>query len=212
MFLTHGVDMTATAGKSKGFRAVVAAAAALAALCFAIPASSQSPDASVRGTDCGPHVDSTPSEATPRQLRRALGCLINVERAERDRKRLRTNRALTGLAKRHARVMVTEDCFRHQCAGERPLRERIEASGYLAAGGRYGYGENLGCSETPAGMVAVWMDSAFNRRNVLNRRFRHFGIGARQGSPFPRGSTQCSPGKGYMTYAVIFGWRKPPAD
>jgi len=188
---------------------IVAALTAVAALCLVFVASGSALDPSARGTVCA-HADSTAKQATPRQLRKALGCLINVERAKRDRRLLKPNKDLARLAQRHTKRMVTENCFRHQCEGERTLRKRIEGSGYLASGGRYGYGENLGCSETPRGMVAVWMDNSFHRRNIVDGRFRHFGLGAKRGSPFPPGNTQCT--RRYMTYTVIFGWRKPPAN
>jgi uncharacterized protein YkwD len=175
--------------------------------------SASAPDARAEGTDCGPHVDSTPGEATIRELRRALGCLINAERAERDRNKLRPNADLARVAKRHTKVMLAEQCFKHECPGERPLKKRIETSGYLEPGERYGYGENLGCSTTPANMVEAWMTSAsqFHKKNILDRKFRHIGIGAKQGTPYPRGSDQCRPGRHYVTYTVIFGWRKPAA-
>jgi uncharacterized protein YkwD len=200
--------MTQVVGKGKRIGGAVAAVAALAAVGFALFVSPPGLDASARGAGCGPHADDTPDQATGRQLRKALACLINAERAERDRRRVRPNADLTAIARRHTKVMVKEDCFKHQCPGERSLRKRIEGS-YVKGGGRYGYGENLGCSTTPAGMVEVWMNNSFHRKNILDGRFRHFGIGAKNGSPYPRGSEQCSPGGDYMTYTVIFGWRKP---
>jgi uncharacterized protein YkwD len=199
--------MTPTAGTWKG---IGACAAALAALACALPVSAAAPDARVEGTDCGPHVDSHPGEATSKEFRRALGCLINAERAERDRKHLRPNSALSRVGIKHTKVMLAEECFKHECPGERPLYKRIEASGYLDAGDRYGYGENLGCSTTPAIMIQRWMTSAsrFHKRNILDRKFRHIGIGAKRGTPTPRGSEECRPGRDYITYTVIFGWRK----
>jgi uncharacterized protein YkwD len=201
--------MRSNAGNSRGLGLAFIAAAALVALALALLGPASAPSATARGTDCGPHVDDTPGEATARQLRKALGCLINEERAQRDRAKLRTNRALTKIAQRHTKVMIAEECFKHQCRGEQSLRKRIEGSDYLKGGWRYGYGENLGCSTTPAGMVATWMDTPFHRKNIVDGRFRHFGIGGKTGTPFPRGG-ECTPGRDYMTYTVLFGWRKPP--
>jgi uncharacterized protein YkwD len=191
-------------------RWIGACAAALAAFAFLLLFSASAPDARGEGTDCGPHVGSTPDEATIKELRRALACLINAERAERNRKHLRSNADLAGVAKRHTKVMLAEECFKHECPGERPLKARIEASGYLKAGDRYGYGENLGCSTTPAAMFHTWMTSSdrFHKKNILDRKFRHIGIGAKQGTPYPRGSVHCRPGRDHVTYTVIFGWRK----
>ena len=187
---------------------LVLAVATLTALCFTLLASGSARDARAVGTGCGPHVDARPGEATARQMRKALRCLINEERVARDRRPVRTNRPLTRIAKRHTRIMVEENCFTHQCPGERPLRKRIESSAYIEDGGRYGYGENLGCSTTPQNMVTEWMSISFHRENILERRFRHLGIGAKRGSPFPPGSDDCMPARRYMTYTVIFAWRK----
>jgi uncharacterized protein YkwD len=200
--------MTPPAGT---LRWIGACAAAFAALACALLLAASTPDARAEGTDCGPHVDSTPGEATTRELRHALTCLINQERAERNRKRLRPNADLAAVAKKHTKVMLAQECFKHECPGERPLKKRIETSGYLKPGERYGYGENLGCATTPANMIEAWMTSAsqFHKKNILDRKFRHLGIGAKQGTPYPRGSDQCRPGRNYVTYTVIFGWRKP---
>jgi uncharacterized protein YkwD len=186
----------------------LAAIAALAALCFALLASTPALDASARGTDCGPNVNSVPGEATTKQFKQALRCLINVERASRDRRKVRNNRALAGIAHRHTKVMVGQDCFEHQCSGEAPLPTRIERSDYLQPGMRYGYGENLGCSRTPAAMMRAWMGNRFHRSNILKRKFRHIGVGGKRGTPYPPGSENCMPGRKYVTYTVIFGWRK----
>ena len=204
--------MEATAGQSRRLSVTAAIVGALGAICLGLPASASASDASARGVDadCGPYADATVGEATPRQLRKALGCLINAEREARDRRRLRGNRHLGRLARRHTKVMLEQDCFEHQCAGERTLRRRIESSGYLEPGMRYGYGENLGCSRTPAGMIGAWMKNTYHRRNILGRRFRHFGIGGKRGAPYPKGEGECSPERRYMTYTVIFGWRKRP--
>jgi len=181
--------------------------AALAAVCFAALAGSDPKGAEAGGRACA-HANATPQDVGVRKLRRAVGCLINSERVSRDRRRVRLNDDLARVATRHTKVMVRTDCLKHQCPGERPLKTRIERSGYLKPGNRYGYGEILGCSQTPASIVQGWMARRYDRRNILDRRFRHFGIGAKQGSPFPRSSKSCSPGRKHVTYTVLFGWRR----
>ena len=185
----------------------VAAIACVAGLLALALAASSSPAVAVDGTDCR-HAEDSIGDATLGQLRKAVRCLINVERTERDRRPLRVNDELTLIAKRHTRVMLEENCFEHECPGERPLRKRIETSGYVKPGERYGYGENLGCSQTPKGMVDAWMNSAnrYHRRNILDRQFRHFGIGAARGAPGAAGEG-CAVAR-TVTYTVIFGWRR----
>ncbi len=200
--------MTIWARNGRRMGGAAALAAACAALSFALLGAAPAPNAGALGTDCGPHVDDTTSEATRKQLSRAIGCLINNERADRDRREVKPNRDLRRISKRHTRVMLAEDCFQHKCRGEKPLRKRIEASGYLEGGGRYGYGESLGCAATPETMMSVWMDpdssSPFHKRNILDRKFRHFGIGVGKGVPRGSGCDDQS----WATYTVIFGWRK----
>lgn len=187
-----------------GSRATLAAfAAALVTLAlFLLVGSPRGADAGARA--CA-NADATLAEAGVRKMRRAVGCLINSERTDRGRKALRVNPALDGVARRHTRVMLKRNCFRHQCPGERDLRTRIEKSGYVKSG-RYGYGEVLGCSTTPAGMVATWMGKRFHRKNILDRKFRHFGIGAKRGAPKRVGG--CTPRRRHVTYTVVFGWRQ----
>ena len=208
MFPGDGVEMTTDTSRVTALSAF----AVMAAFGFVLLLGPPGLDASARGTegtDCGPHAGHTGDEATVKQLRNALGCLIDEERAERDRRELRPNKALKRIARRHTRVMLEQDCFKHECPGERSLRKRIERSDYVKNGGiRYGYGEILGCSRTPAGMVEEWMGIRFSKKNIVDGRFRHIGIGAKRGSPFPRGSASCSPGGRYVTYTVIFAWRK----
>ena len=209
MFVTHGVEMTHTAGKGKRIGVGAAVVAALATLGFALLISPPGLDARALGPGCGPHAAHTPTEASSKQLRKALGCLINRQRAQRDRKLVRANADLSRIARRHTKAMIKDECFKHQCPGERSLRKRIESSGYLKGGGRYGYGEILGCSDTPSAMIEEWMNTPFSKKNIVDGRFRQVGVGGKQGSPFPPGGEQCRPGSGHMTYAVIFGWRKP---
>ena len=208
MLLHHGAEMTQRAGNDKRIGAAFAVVAALMALALALLISPPGLDANALGGGCA-HADATPDQASSKQLRKALACLINRERADRNRVRVRPNADLAGIARRHTKVMVKENCFKHECPGERPLKKRIESSGYIKGGGRYGYGENLGCSRTPALMIEAWMTSSFHRKNIVDRRFRHLGIGAKNGSPYPRGANLCRPGKDYMTYTAIFAWRKP---
>lgn len=187
-----------------GTRATLATfAAALATLALILLAGGpQSADA---GAKACANADATLAEAGVRKMRRAVGCLINSERTERGRNGLRLNGALDRVARRHTRVMLKRNCFRHQCRGESDLRTRIEKSGYVKRG-RYGYGEILGCSTTPAGMVKTWMGKRFHRKNMLDRKFRHFGIGAKRGAPKRVGG--CSPRRRHVTYTVVFGWRQ----
>lgn len=161
--------------------------------------------ARAQGADCGPNATASPGQASAREHRAAITCLIAFERKQADRRELKTNRALTKIAKRHTALMLADDCFRHKCPGEPSLEQRLIDSDYLKGGGRFGFGENLGCAETPKAMVMTWMDSPEHKRNILGRKFRHIGVGFGKGAP--QGPGSCA-GRRHGTYTVIFAWRK----
>ncbi len=53
-------------------------------------------------------------------------------------------------------------------------------------------------------MIRRWMDSRFNRRNVLNGDFRDIGVGVGWGVP-----VEGRDDSKFATYTVVFGWRRP---
>jgi uncharacterized protein YkwD len=116
---------------------------------------------------------------------------------------VRSNRALKGLARNHNKVMLRQDCFRHQCRGEAPLAKRLERSAYLGPGDRYGFGQNLGFGPTPQAMIDRWMKNTPHRRNILGKRFRHIGVGVGRGTPIAGKADRPN-----ATYTVLFAWRK----
>jgi uncharacterized protein YkwD len=70
-------------------------------------------------------------------------------------------------------------------------------------------GENLawgsGALATPAAVITGWMTSPPHRANVLDRRFRHLGLGLAAGAPG-------APGSGAATYAGLFAARHARAS
>lgn len=149
------------------------------------------------------NADAGPREVSTGKLRKAIDCLIAEQRAAYSRKRVRPNRALKGVAKRHNAVMLKRNCFSQQCRGEPSVGKRIESSRYVGPGDRYGFGQNVGYAETPAAMIKSWMGSSFHRRNILRKRFRHVGIAAGRGAPVAD-----RPDRRFATYTVLFAWRK----
>lgn len=152
------------------------------------------------------HANDAPGEATAKQFRRAIRCLIDKRRANKDLRKLRSNGALDSVAQRHTRVMLKKDCFAHKCSGEKSVSKRLKAAGYPRSGDRYGYGENTGYSGTPKSMLTGrggWMKSRFHRRNILGKRYLHIGVGAGRGIPVKDADDSAA-----VTYTVIFAWRK----
>jgi uncharacterized protein YkwD len=145
--------------------------------------------------------DRPAAELTVRELRKAVICLINRQRHQRDADSLSRSRKLQKAAQKHTRVIVEEECFAHQCPGEPELEQRIRQVGYLVGAKTWGYAESTGCAESPAAMVANWLEARFHRMNLLGRKFRDVGIGAAHGGPKDR----CK--SGFASFTAVFGWR-----
>ena len=85
------------------------------------------------------------------------------------------------------------------------MDSRISRAGYLAAGGWFVIGEDIGggggAFGSPTAVVRDWMHSPPHRENILDPHFRDVGVGVARG--FPLG------GAGYSaaTYTVDFGAR-----
>lgn len=147
----------------------------------------------------------TAKHASVKELRKAMTCLIGKTRRQDSRHKVKAMPSLRGLEQKHAHVMVNKNCFKHACPGEGTLPARIQASGYLDVASSYGYGENTGCANTPRKMLAAWLKSSYHRKNLLGKSFRHIGVGVVKGHP--KSQTACK-GAGYMTFSVLFAWRK----
>jgi uncharacterized protein YkwD len=135
------------------------------------------------------------------QLRRAVRCLINEERAASDLGALVRDQSLKDAAQAHSEVMVQTDCLAHQCAGEDDLETRLRDAGYLDGAEMWRFAEITGCGLSAEAMVANWMATRFHRINILQPKFRDVGVGAVQ----ERVADRCE--RGYATFAVVFGWR-----
>lgn len=127
------------------------------------------------------------SSTTVGRAERATLCLLNRERRARGLHALKPSKTLDGSSRRYARKMVRQRFFGHVSPSGRKLVQRIRASNYLDRARSYFVGENLawgsGSLATPRERVEGWMDSRGHRANILNRRFRHIGVGVSTGAP-----------------------------
>lgn len=151
------------------------------------------------------NADATIDEASEKELRKALVCLINDKRHKRDRRKLDQSDKLQEAAKRHNNTMLRDDCWEHKCPGEPGLEKRVRKTGYLNGAREWHYAENFGCAETPKGMLDAWTDRDFDRRNMLNPVYDDIGAAAAKDT-VP--STDCDEGDPRVTYTVIFASRK----
>jgi len=140
------------------------------------------PPASARATGC-PHAEARPGHVSLGKLRVAVGCLIDNARAKHHLNPVTLNDDLERIAQAHSKRMVRNDCFRHQCAGEAPLKRRIKQSPYVNGASSFRYAEELGYESTPKQMVHRWLASANHRANILRAGFRDLGVGVRRGAP-----------------------------
>jgi uncharacterized protein YkwD len=122
--------------------------------------------------------------AAPDQTLQAL----NDARAARGLPALQADAHLARAARGHSRDMVRHRYFSHTTPGGAGLATRVKRTGWMRGRRTWALGEDLawgtGDLARPEAVVAAWMASPPHRRNVLNRRFRHVGIGIAPGTPF----------------------------
>ena len=138
------------------------------------------------------------------EVRDAVLCLHNRERARRGLPSLRENAKLRTAAARHSDRMVDGRYFNHVSPGGSTMMDRIRATGYLSSVRAWSVGENIawgtGRLATAEQITEGWMRSAGHRANILNGRFREIGIGVKLGVP-----TQS---RGGATHTATFGFRR----
>lgn len=150
------------------------------ALAFAAPASAAKPCTNAA---------TMPGMANLAAIKKATLCLLNNERSSRRIPRLSSNAQLAKAAQGFSASMVRDGFFGHVSPTGSTLSTRVRGgTSYLRGPVRsWSLGENLawGSGElaTPQQIVRSWMNSSGHRRNILDRRFRHVGIGVATGAP-----------------------------
>jgi uncharacterized protein YkwD len=162
------------------------------------------PSAASAAAAC-PGSDLTPTSENISEVRTATLCLLNHERARRGMKRLAESPSLRKTAQRYSQTMVAQNFFDHVSPGGSTLLSRVRNStAYLQNVGAWALGENIawgtGELSTPAETMKGWMASSGHRHNILNRRFRHVGIGIALGAPVD------AQGMSAATYTTDFGY------
>jgi uncharacterized protein YkwD len=139
-------------------------------------------------------------QASRRQVRRAVVCLVNHARSRHDMHKLDSSRRLKRAAKRHSRRMVERNCFAHQCPGEADLFSRVKRTGYTRNANAWSLGEAIGVEKSAIRVFRAWMHSPPHRAILLGR-FADLGIGVRWGAPG-------RPGAHKATFTLNAGWRR----
>jgi len=175
-------------------------AALLACLALAVPASASA------GASCA-DAALMPDSTNIVQVKAATLCLLNGERTSRGLAPLSSNGQLGKAAQHFSANMVRQRFFDHVSPSGSTLASRVRGGTRYLRGPvrRWALGENIGWGSgelaTPAQIVDAWMHSAGHRRNILNRRFNHIGIGVVTGAP---DGVQGMPA---ATYTTDFGQR-----
>lgn len=178
----------------------LACTALLACIALGLPGSAS---AASSCADAG----TVPSAENVAAVKSATLCLLNRERTSRGLPRLSANRQLAKAAQRHSANMVRHGFFDHVSPSGSTLNTRVKGgTSYLRGAVRsWSLAENIawGSGElaSPRQIVRSWMSSAGHRRNILERRFRHIGIGVATGAPGDAG------GRPAATYTTDFGAR-----
>jgi uncharacterized protein YkwD len=126
------------------------------------------------------HVDIT--QAQPIQMRLAVLCLVNEQRAEHGLPKLTPSDKLDRSAQGWTDSMVDSDEFTHGSA----FMDRISATGFDWTT----VGENIATGyETPSSVVQAWMRSPGHCANILDPAYREVGTGV-SARRIPRASSE----------------------
>ncbi|MCW3010239.1 MAG: hypothetical protein JWO90_643, partial [Solirubrobacterales bacterium] len=146
--------------------------AAFATLLVAAPAAA---------ADC-PSADAPPTGANTVEVRAAVVCLTNEQRAAAGLPALVAEGRLEAAAQAYSRRMVAERFFAHVAPDGSTLTDRLAAyTDWSTIGENIAWGE--GSLATARSTVRAWMESPGHRANVLNGDFSEIGIGVALGSP-----------------------------
>jgi uncharacterized protein YkwD len=115
--------------------------------------------------------------ASSSDLETEIASRINAIRNEHGLAPLRSNPALTDVARQHSRSMGREGFFAHEDPGGDSVADRLRAAGL----GYRALGENLARSrnapDPAAAAIRGWMASDGHRRNILREAFTETGVG-----------------------------------
>lgn len=173
---------------------------ALASIALLAPAGAQA------GSACQ-NTDVRPTAQNLDEVRGAVLCLQNEERAGHGLASLSENPKLRVAASRHTDDMVQARFFEHTTPSGTTMVQRIRRAGYLSGTRTWSIGENIawgtGQRATAAEIHAAWMRSPGHRANILRAQFREIGIGIRLGVPVKLSVSQLG-----ATYTTDFGFRR----
>jgi uncharacterized protein YkwD len=111
-------------------------------------------------------------------LERRIFQAVNAERRERGLTELRWSEPLAAEARRHSRRMAAQRFTSHDDPERGDMTERLAAEGIPWRDCAENIFSERGYEEPGAEAMKRWMASPGHRRNILNPRFTHTGVGA----------------------------------
>jgi len=142
--------------------------------------------AAAQGTGCS-FTRLAASAAPEPNVRSAVRCLVNVERAKHGLHALSSNARLNAAADAHSADMVARGYFAHVTPEGASVTDRVRQTGYLGGSDDWALGEDIGWGtgslSTPASILQAFMKSPPHRRVILDRDFRQLGVGVAPGVP-----------------------------
>jgi uncharacterized protein YkwD len=177
-----------------------------AALVLAVPALGASASAKRRASAPCAGANLSPNRANAAAVERAIVCLIDRLRAQRHLRALHFNRYLRSVADAQVRLMVRWNYFSDiRPSGQTPAG-LIARTHYAVHAPTLSTGQNIGwgtgSNQTPASMVAAWMNSPPHRQIILTGEFHDIGAGVAAAVP-----SLLDRGRLGATYAVEFAAR-----
>lgn len=106
-------------------------------------------------------------------LEQKLLDLTNEERKKEELPALKPDPVLCQVARGHSANMAKQQKMLHDLDGKTPF-DRIKGSGY-----KYFFAaENIAAGDVPMDVImAAWMKSEGHRKNILDKKYTHIGIG-----------------------------------
>jgi uncharacterized protein YkwD len=146
-----------------------------------------------------------PNEQRVDTARSVIVCLVNRERRQHHLHMVHADTALRTAAQAHSDAMAAQNFFDHTGVDGTPA-SRAHWAGYAKGARAWGIGENLGFGTgalgSPRSIFRGWMRSPGHRQVILERSWRHVGVGVALGSPMG------VDGGGMGTYTIDFGFRR----
>jgi uncharacterized protein YkwD len=127
-----------------------------------------------------------PTPGNVAQVRAAILCLTNAQRARTGAGPLTENPRLQLAAERHSQDMAARKFFEHETPDGVTAEARIVYAGYppLYIGENLAWGEEQ--ESTPAAIMQTLMHSPGHRENLLRPQYREIGIGLAFEAPEPQ--------------------------